>query len=197
MFGQSSGLSFAPLVARSNALVADDQVDLPAYHIHYDIHSWDYKRKPSLYTFDVYRDGPDKSLRLSQSTNSSNYTLVVAHDMWVKHSGIMALRLMEFSYAFSKPVYAYNWARRRQEVPRFVRVDVAARKLSCGSTSASLELCFDENTGLIASARIGGQQIRYDRWIPVGSRFIPGIIQMSLGKLLLFDAEATAFSPGE
>src|SRR5271168_2538494 len=149
----------------------------PPTTFHYDIHSWDYKRRPSLGTYDVYRDGPNKSLRLSQSTGSSNYALVVGHDMWVKHSGVQALRLLEFSYAFPRPLYAYNWALRRQEKPKFSEEDASGQRLICGSTSVSLELCFDAKTGLIQSARIGGQKIRYGRWIPIGNHFVPGTIE--------------------
>ena len=64
--GQSEMMAFAPLIARSNAMVADGQADLPAYHVHYEIRAWDYRRNPSSATYDVYREGAAKVLRLSR-----------------------------------------------------------------------------------------------------------------------------------
>jgi hypothetical protein len=64
----------------------------------------------------------------------------------------------------------------------------------CGTNEAGLELCFDQASGLIASARIKDQRIRYGDWLPVGNRFLPGIIEMRLGDRLLFSAQGRVVS---
>jgi hypothetical protein len=186
--GQSELTTFEPLIARSNALVADGQADLPAYHIHYDIHAWDYHRNPSFATYDVYRDGGPKVLRSSRRGDFSESLLTLGSEIWVKRSAITPLRLTELTEAFPRPAYAYDWVQKSRERPMFRHRDQQGKTLVCGTTDSGLELCFDQASGLIASARIKDQIIRYGDWRPIGSRFVPGNIEMCLGDRLLFSA---------
>ena len=190
--GQSEGIEgmdFGPLIARSNAMVADNQADLPAYHVHYEIRVWDYRRKPSSATYDLYREGVAKTLRLSQRSGFSESMLTLGAKIWIKRSAITPLRFTELSEAFPRPAYAYIWAQTGNGQPRFNHRDRQGEPLVCGTTEEGLELCFDQATSLVASARIKDQTIRYKDWLPVGNRYVPGIIEMRLGERLLFSAQ--------
>lgn len=185
---QSPGTSLSSMIARSNSLVADGQVDLAAYHVHYEIRAWDYRRDPSSATYDVYREGAAKVLRLSQRGGFSDSVLTLGTETWVKRSTIRPLRLTELADAFPRPANAYTRAEMASGQPTFTHRDQQGEPLVCGTTGVRLELCFDEATGLIASARIKDQTIRYGDWLPVGNRFVPSIIEMRLGDRLLFSA---------
>jgi hypothetical protein len=142
------------MIARSNSLVADGQADLPAYHVHYEIRAWDFRRNPSSATYDVYWEGTAKVLRLSRRGDFSESLLTLGSESWVKRSAITPLRLIELAETFPAPTVANAWARKASVQPRFIHRDQQGERLICGTTEAGVELCFDQGTGLIASARI-------------------------------------------
>ena len=188
---QSPGTSFSSMIARSDLLVADGQADLPAYHVHYEVRAWDYRRRPFSATYDVYQEGAAKVLRLSQRSGFSDSVLTLGSQIWIKRSAISPLRLSELADAFPRPATAYTRAQKASGQPIFTHRDQQGEPLVCGTTEDGLELCFDQASGLIASARIHDQTIRYSGWLPVGNRFVPGIIEMLLGDRLLFSAHGT------
>lgn len=187
--GQSEITSFSPLISRSNAMVADAQTDLPPYHVHYEIRAWDYRRNPSSATYDVYRGGVAKVLRTSRRGDFSELLLTLGSAIWVKRSAITPLRLTELAGAFPTPTYGYTWARIISARPTFSLRNQQGERVLCGTTEGGLELCFDQVSGLIVSARVKDEVIQYGNWLPVGNRFVPGIIEMRLGERLLFSAQ--------
>jgi hypothetical protein len=109
----------------------------------------------------------------------------------VKRSAIEPLRLTELAGAFPRPTVAYTWAQRVGGEPTFTLRDEQGERLICGTTETGLELCFGQATGLIASARIKDEVIRYGDWLLIGNRFVPGSIEMRLGERLLFSAHGS------
>ncbi len=192
---QMPGTSLSSMIAKSNSLIADDQADLPAYHVHYEIRAWDYRRNPFSATYDVYRNSAAKVLRLSQRGGFSDSVLTLGTDTWVKRSTIRPLRLSELADAFPRPASAYTRAQKASGQPTFTHRDQQGEPLVCGTTGDGLELCFDQARGLVASARIKDQTIRYGDWLPIGNHFVPGIIEMRLGDRLLFSAQGSVVSP--
>ena len=179
------------MIARSNLLVADGQADLPAYHVHYEVRAWDYRRRSFSATYDVYREGVAKVLRLSQRSGFSDSVLTLGSEIWVKRSAIRPLRLSELADAFPRPATAYTRAQRATGPPMFSHRDQQGELLVCGTSEGGLELCFDQASGLIATARIHDQAIQYSGWLPIGNRFVPGTIEMRLGDRLLFSAHGS------
>ena len=147
---------------------------------------------PSPATYDVYRKGATEVLRLSQRGGFSDSVLTLGSETWVKRSSIRPLRLTELADAFPRPGNAYSRAQKASGQPTLTHRDQKGEPLVCGTTGDGLELCFDEATGLVASARIKDQTIRYGDWLPVGNRFVPGVIEMRLGDRLLFSAQGSA-----
>ncbi len=192
--GQSEVTTFSPLIGRSNARVADAQADLRPYHVHYEIRAWDYRRNPSSATYDVYREGVAKVLRLSRRGDFSESVLTLGSEIWIKRSAIKPLRLNELAAAFPMPTDAYTWARSVSARPTFSLGDQHGERVICGTTEVGLELCFDQASGLIALARVKDEVIRYGDWLPIGDRFVPGSIEMRLGERILFSAQGSVDS---
>ncbi len=194
MFAADNSPNLAAIVGKASGLTAFGE-GVPAYHVHYEIRMVDRSGRASTATFDRVQ------LELKHSRveeSAADYHKIVIGEgekMWISRTGEVPLRLMEFDWA---------WPRFRQAIDALMRggrllpvrsLQASGRELQCAGDTEQAQVCVDSSSGLYFSAGKEGTLVTYDKWVPVGQRFLPTSIVLSRGKKILLEAKGTVEAP--
>jgi hypothetical protein len=174
-------------IIRGDALIAASQKELPPYHLHLDLIAIGGDGKTTNGTYDYwFVDPQNHRFRLVMGTYYRDTTVVRVAESY--HSaGFEPLRIDEFFWYWRSPYGVKDEMTDQAFLPRMSRNKTKAGDELCAQTIYS-KLCVDAAKGFYLQAQEGNLTALYDKWTPVGSRFVPLDLTLYHKKKLILHA---------
>jgi len=180
----------------ASATAHSDNLFAP-YHERYELTMVDYKGQKHTGSMETWVSPVGNRYELHADT----YNLVRVTDSasgrrWESKDGIEPLRMMEFVWDKIQPMYVeWHILHGGGTIPRLKPETTGDAQLTCAGIGATAQMCFDQTTGFMVSARWNAERVVYEGWHKVDSwKYREGTLRIMHDTNVLVEAKLTVAS---